>query len=361
VDVFRGICIVLMVLVNNPGDPSHVLTQLHHVAWNGWALADVVAPGFLWVVGILIPISLTNALGRGTERGQLQRRIITRSLLLVVLGFAITLGSSLDFLMHGGTAEDISLLDILQRIGLCYGLAATAYLWFGTKGALWLAAASLTLYLIPLGVEVRYQGLDAAFTHGTDFGSLTDHFILGTRLNSGQGLETLLTGVVTVVTGLLCGVLILRDPQRLPSPRLFVSGVILLALGLLLSQIIPINRYLWTPSFVLVTSGACIMFFFALYLLERWRPYSHIAAPLLSVGRNPIVVYALAALVAGWLGTIGFSSGGEWHSVWTRAYLALLGVLHSPVLASHGVTLVMLAALWLLAHYMNRRRIYVRI
>ena len=349
VDTFRGLCIVVMILVNNPGDPDVGYFQLRHAPWSGWTLADVVAPAFLWIVGFLIPVTLERAAQRGASRAAIARRIVNRAAFLIVAGFAISILAALDFMLHGATLQDIGLLDILQRIAICYALVACAYVYGGMKGTLWLAAAALLIYMVALLAAIDAHGLQAVFAQGSNFAAALDHRILGSGLNAGQSLVTLPTSVITVVSGLLCGNYF-RQPRSVGGPLL--AGAAALAIGLLLAPVCPINRYLWTPSFVLVTSGVSTLFYCALRLAERGPMLAKLSAPLIDFGRNPLLMYALAAIVAGTLATIG---------VWARMYQALLASSLPAEVASHAVTVVLLLLLWIIARQLNRRRLYLRL
>jgi predicted acyltransferase len=362
VDIFRGLCIVLMVLVNDPGDPERGYAQLRHVRWSGWTLADVVAPAFVWIVGLLVPLTMQRARERQQSAAAVQRRILARGAVLILLGFAINFGSSPDFFLHGAAWLDVGLLDILQRIGVSYVVVATAFLWFGMSGAIRVALACLGLYAVALGIGVQHFGLSGAFERPTNFAGRVDLWVLGPSLNAGQSLITLLTGIVTTVSGMACGFYFLNRPRELRTlVTPFAIGVSCLVAGLCMAAVIPINRYMWTPSFVLVTSGACTAFFCALLSLERSRAFASGAAPLASIGRNPIVLYALAALLTGWLSTAGFRAQDGWLSLWARAYRAFLTMHLPPEMASHAVTVLLLAGLWLIAWQMDRRRIYLRV
>ena len=130
-DIFRGLCIVGMVLVNHPGDPAQVFAPIRHVEWHGWTLADLIAPGFLWIVGVVVPLAIGKHLTAGLSCGRLQLTILRRSVTLYALGMLIDAIPVLDYLAREAAWAEIPVLGILQRIAVCYMIAASAFLWGG--------------------------------------------------------------------------------------------------------------------------------------------------------------------------------------------------------------------------------------
>jgi predicted acyltransferase len=362
IDVFRGACVVLMVLVNSPGDATHTLSTLHHVTWNGWTVADAVAPSFLWIVGFVIPLGIARARSADVPRAVYQRKILARTLTLLVLGYIVFVSANFQFLFHEATISDFPLLDVLQRIGIYSGVVATTYLWFGRRGIIVLILASLAAYLIPLTIVAHQIGLQAALQRSTGFTIRTDHLLLGQRLNPGEPLIALFTSTVMTAIGLLFGERAgTQSGSKSSFGVLIGGGAICLVLGELLSGVLPLNRHTWSPSMVLLSAGICAMAYAALDLAARSALFVRITAPLSAFGRNALLFFALATILAGWAMQFGASRpDSEWVPYWTIAYRALLGTGLPPAAASHLVTILLIAFLWPLARELNRRRIYLR-
>lgn len=364
IDIFRGLCIVGMVLVNLPGDPDHAFNSLRHVEWSGWVLADLVAPGFLWVVGLVVPLAIGKHLDQGLARGQLQHRILRRSLILYALGILLDTGLAFDYVVIQGNWSGLPVLGILQRIAVCYLVVATAFLWGGLRGALAALVGCLAVYLGILWGYVLVQDGANPFGYGSNLSTWFEGVILGDSFHAAQGLVTVFTGSVTSLSGVLVGVY-LRSAGYKKSRRfavLYLIGLTSIGLGYVLDPWMPINRYLWTPSFVLLSSGISMAFFAFLDCLVSMRGFVRWGNPLTVIGRNPITVYVLAEIVGGALHSMGVTRADVgWVSVWYYGYLELIHLGISPRFASAAVPFILLLSLYLVALMFDRRGWHVRV
>ncbi|WP_455389777.1 heparan-alpha-glucosaminide N-acetyltransferase domain-containing protein, partial [Petrachloros mirabilis] len=262
-DIFRGLCIFWMVLVNNPGDPAHVFTPIRHVEWHGWTLADLVAPGFLWIVGVAVPLAIGKYLDAGLPRGRLQLRILRRSVTLYALEVLIIVILAPHCSACSPVWTDIPVLGILQRIAICYLVAASVFLWSGMRGVVVATLACLGIYIGVLYALTSFYNLADPFARQDNFDIYLHAIVLGPNVNSGQDLVTALTGIVTTLSGVIVG-WHLRTNRHLAvreSLIILLISAVSIALGYVLDAWIPINRYLWTPSFVLLTSGISMALF----------------------------------------------------------------------------------------------------
>lgn len=362
-DIFRGLCIVGMVLVNHPGDPAQVFAPIRHVEWHGWTLADLIAPGFLWIVGVVVPLAIGKHLTAGLSCGRLQLTILRRSVTLYALGMLVDAVPVLDYLAREAAWAEIPVLGILQRIAVCYMIAASAFLWGGLRGVLGATLACVGIYIAVLCAFSSFSDRADPFAPEANFATWFDSLVLGTSLNSGQRLITALTGTVTTLSGIGVGCYIgAGRGAGKKSLLLVLIGTASLVSGEVLDSWIPINRHLWTPTFVLITSGMSMLLFVALDHFTRWSPFARAVEPLTVIGRNPITIYCLATVVYGLTTSVGVTgSRGDWVSLWTLGYEQFLRLNLPPRLTSLAMTVIYIMAIHLVAQFLDRRGWYIRI
>jgi predicted acyltransferase len=290
-DAFRGITIVAMILVNNPGTWSDVYGPLRHAAWNGWTPTDLIFPFFLFIIGVAIAFSLGYRRGHGAARGELLISVARRTLLIFGLGI----------FLNGFPLFDWSALRIpgvLQRVALCYGAASLLLLTLGVRGQC-VSARLLVVGYWMLTALAPGDGL----TPETTFAARVDDALLhGHLLHDGwdpEGVLSTLPAIATALVGVLAGHW-LRSPRAATerAAGLALAGGTLTMLGLLMNRWCPINKSLWSASFVVFTAGAALSGLALCYWLIDVRGHRRWAAPFVVYGMNPIVAYVLSTLVA---------------------------------------------------------------
>ncbi|HKW11446.1 MAG TPA: heparan-alpha-glucosaminide N-acetyltransferase domain-containing protein [Gemmatimonadaceae bacterium] len=391
-DVFRGLTIVGMLLVNVPGDASAVYTQLRHSAWNGCTIADVVFPFFLFVVGITTHLSLSSRAARGDSDGVLRRQILRRGALLFAIGFllnwfpfyqygAIAGQSSPSFIDHvAARLLELRLLGVLQRIGLVYVAAALLTFRAPTKRVVVIVVTLLIGYwlaltLVPVPGQERIGALllnepsrtlaawvDHVTLDWTRWG-LGNHIWRGSVEYDPEGLLTTLPAIATTMIGVLAGRLLGgQGPLSTKLRSLFAAGALLVAAGLVWSIAFPINKNLWTSSYVLFTTGIACAVLSAIAWLVDAKGYSRWAQPLVVFGVNPITAYVGAELTAILFdSTIKFRVDERMRSVHELAYERLLAPWLEPRLASLVYSLVFVALWYGLLLVLYRRRVILKI
>ncbi|MFO1112409.1 MAG: heparan-alpha-glucosaminide N-acetyltransferase domain-containing protein [Rhodospirillales bacterium] len=284
-DVFRGLAVAGMVLVNNPGDDQSVYAQLLHSAWNGFSLADQVFPSFLFIVGASLAFSAVK--DAGTR--QFIRQVSWRSFVLFALG--LMLNGFPYYHLH-----TLRVYGVLQRIGLIYGLSALAVRSLG-RGGLWLLAVVILLgYWILLEFPGGAAAADPLSAQGNVVAML-DHLLLRpahlyTIGTDPEGLLSTLPAVVTALIGYLAASWIREQPGTSATAAwLAAAGTAASLLGYLWSFWLPINKQLWTSSFTLLTAGICLIVFALLYqVIEIWR-WRRWAQPLSMIGASALIIY----------------------------------------------------------------------
>ena len=359
-DVFRGATIAAMMLVNNPGDWSTVYWPLLHVPWHGWTPTDLVFPFFLFIVGVALTFSK-----RATFRDAL-----VRALKLIGLGLLLALYPYFPFL-------ELRWPGVLQRIGVCYLAAWAARRFLAPRGQAALAAILLIGYWALMTKVTGPEGLPPNLERETNLAAQVDRMLLGghmwaaTKTWDPEGLVSTLPAIATTLLGLLCGAWLAGRGARTPfrtTLGLVGGGLVLTVLGLLWGEasppglLFPINKNLWSPSFVLFTGGlasACLGAAYAVVDVSGWRRW---AAPLVTYGRNPIAVYVAAGILADTLSVISWpTAGGTLLSLQERLYQAVFASVLPPYAASLAWALVMVLVYYLIAAWLDRRGIYLKV
>jgi predicted acyltransferase len=364
-DVFRGLTIAAMLLVNNPGSWSHVYPMLEHVPWDGWTLADLVFPFFLVIVGITTTLSLGGLMERGASGPDLFRKVLTRSVIIFGLGLALQGFPEYDL-------PTIRVPGVLQRIALSYLIAAAIVLWTGVRGQVVALVALLVGYWV-LMTRVPVPGLgstalapDLNLSNWLDLKLIgRNHLMHETMTWDPEGTLSTLGGAASVMCGVLVGHWI-RSPRVVSAKvtGLLVAGGTGIALGTLWSRTYPIIKNLWTGSFVLFTAGMACLILAAVYWLVDAKGYRGWAVrPFIVFGTNAITAYWLSSLMAivfDWV-VITSPEDGESLTLKTYIYETFYSRWLSPDSASlaYALTYVLI---WLgLLSLLYRKRIFIRI
>jgi predicted acyltransferase len=350
-DAFRGVTMLLMVLVNNGGGPRSY-SQLEHSAWNGWTLTDTVFPSFLWIVGVAITLSLNKRLQTGCSRSELLPKIFRRAVVLYVLGLLVYAFPSFN-LGHQ------RLLGVLQRIAICYLIASIIYLYSSVRAQLaWIVGLFATYWLMMTFINVPGYGagrldVDGNFAHYLDRIVLGAHNYASTKTWDPEGVISTLPAIGTTLLGIMAGHILRLDlPLVGRRNRLLITGAALIVLGLVWNIWLPINKKLWTDSFATFMAGLDFMVLAVFVWVIDERGYSRYFKPFLIIGMNAIVVYLASEFLSEILDNAGM------HDV---LYSRVFAPLASPMNASLLWALAFTALMYLLAWFMYRRGWFVRI
>jgi predicted acyltransferase len=387
-DAFRGATVAGMILVNNPGSWQHLYGPLAHAPWHGCTPTDLVFPFFLFAVGASLALVMP-ALQR-LSAGAFTRRVAQRSLLIFGIGLLLNAAPFVRWDEAGALVardpDTLRIMGVLQRIALCFGVAAVIAWWGGVRAALWAAAALLLGYWAALWAFA--QGPDPYSLEGF-FGTALDRALLGpSHLYQGEGvpfdpegLASTLPAVAQVLLGFVVGV---RLARRTANPGwwrpLLVTAAVLVAAGLVWSLALPLNKKIWTPSYVLYTTGLAVLTMAALAALLDGRPgvrrdFRGPAGVLVrgceAFGRNALLVFALSGLVPRLLllwrlpaeATLPGADAAAAATLTPLQWLYRHGFepwSADPRLASFLYAVAMVLAYGLLARALDRRGIYFR-
>jgi predicted acyltransferase len=373
-DVFRGFTIAAMVLVNNPGNWSHIYAPLRHAAWNGWTFTDWIFPFFLFICGVSLTFSTTRALEAGVSKRKVMLHLWRRARIIILIGLTLNFIPAFSF-------ETLRYPGVLQRIGLCIVIAAPIVLWCDLRGQVMWASGLMVFYasaqlLIPVpdanGVIVA-----GVLEPGRDVGSYIDRAVMSGHLWAQsktwdpEGLFSTLPAVATLLFGVFTG----RGLQGVSAPAtktawMMVAGLLALWAGVILDAVLmPINKSLWTPSYtVFMTGWALLLLGVSYWLIDacdsaRIRAFSAwIARPLEMYGVNALFIFAFSGLVAKMLGYFKVQSdSGTLISVkaWLVAQLSQLPL--SPVNVSLLFAVLFNLALLAVAAFLWRRKIFIKV
>lgn len=305
-DAFRGLTVASMILVNSPGDWGKIYAPLQHAPWHGWTPTDLVFPFFLFIVGVSITFALKPAFGlrgqSGEEAGAVAK-IIKRGLILFGLGLFLNLFPRFDL-------STVRIMGVLQRIGLVYIICALIYRKTTSQQQLMLTVLILvSYYLLMTGVPVPgigYANLEPEtnLAAWVDFTILTPaHVYRPAKVWDPEGLLSTLPAVATALLGVLTGHLLqaknygsaVRESQK--ALLLFLAGTVLAVLGTLLDPVFPINKALWTSTYVLLAGGLAMCGLAIFYYLIDVRKSFRWNGVLVAFGVNPITVFFLSGLI----------------------------------------------------------------
>jgi predicted acyltransferase len=391
-DVFRGLTIIGMLLVNNPGNASASFAELRHSLWNGWTIADLIFPFFLFVVGITTHLSLRRRAARGDDDRQVIRQVVKRGVLIFAIGLLLNwfpfyqygtiAGNARPTLLEhiGGRLLELRFLGVLQRIGIAY-IAAALITWRATTTRIVLAAATLligywlamTLLPVPGEGTIGLYLLDSpgrnlsAWVDRTTLDwsrwGLGNHIWESSRVFDPEGLLSTLPAIATVLIGVLAGrSFVASKPLGKRLQGLLAGGAALMLAGLAWGLAFLINKNLWTSSYVLFTAGvACILLAAIAWTVDvrQWRGWTK---PFVVFGTNPITAYVGAELTAVLFdSTIKLRAGGRLQSVHALFYDRALASWLAPGVASLAYSLVFVGLWYLVLLPMHRRGIVLKI
>lgn len=349
-DALRGLAIALMILVNTPGSWNHVYSPLLHASWHGFTFADLVFPAFLFVVGSAMFFSLRDA---SVNPCTLQR-IAKRTILLLIIGVL------LNWFPFTASWSELRLPGVLQRIAICYGIAAILVLLIRPR------------YLPVIGVALLllYWGALLLFATGDPY-SLTanavrrlDIAILGTEhLYQGfgvafdpEGLLSTIPAAVSVLIGFYVAAQLSQRSSTAALRWLLFASFVLLAAAWALSWVWPVNKALWTGSYVLLSSGLLLVLLALLLWLIDIRHQQALVQPLIVYGSNPLFIYILAWVWAVTVALIPLAGSNLY-----QYSFALLAGLMPAKLASLMFALLHVVLFWLVSLWLYRNKIFIRL
>ncbi len=375
-DILRGITIAGMILVNNPGSWGHIYAPLEHAPWNGLTPTDLVFPFFMFIMGVSTYFSLRKY--EFTFSGKAMWKILRRSVVIFFIGMFIAwfglflrgVLSDLTFWEAVLNFDHIRILGVMPRLAICYCVGSLLALWIKHRYLPWVVGGMLVVYTIMLICGNGFEFAD------TNVISIVDHRVLGadhmyadtvdgvTLKFDPEGLLSTLPSIAHMLIGFICGSwLVSIKDNRDRINRLFIAGTILTFAGFLLSYGVPINKKIWSPTFVLTTCGLASSFLGLLIWIidikgkKRWCRFFEV------FGINPLFLYCLGAILSIVLGAVKIPVGDGFTSIKGWAYNDVL----IPLAGGHDALASLLFAIlfviinWLVGLILYKKKIYIKI
>jgi predicted acyltransferase len=364
-DVLRGLTIALMILVNTPGSWSTIYAPFKHSAWHGFTITDLVFPTFLFVVGNAMSFSLRKY--EGKDESLFLKKIFKRSILIFFIGLFL---NAFPFLYRDEAGElafknlaNIRIMGVLQRIALCYLIASLLIHYLKLKVAVvasililfgyWLVMyifgnqpdpyaltgnAALKFDLMLFRPENLYRGFGLAFDP--------------------EGLLSTFPAVVNVVAGYMAGIFIQKSGNTYSTVwKLVLAGIIGIILAQIWDPFFPINKAIWTSSYVLLSIGwaliiiALLILTIELWKLKGWTYFFEV------FGKNPLFIFVLSGLVVMLMNIILVNSEGLKPWIYKNGFLSWLTDFNASLVFAICYVLIM----WIVGYIMDKRKIYIKV
>ena len=363
-DIFRGATMALMVIVNTPGTWAYVYSPLRHAQWHGCTLTDLVFPFFLFIIGVAMRFSFDKY--DICKYGPLFNKIIFRTITIFIIGLLL---NAFPFIRQDWDWSSFRILGVLQRIALAYFFASFIVLRFDVKGIVNISFILLFGYWITLMVYGWYSGQDP-YALKTNLILVVDQFLLGaSHLYGGTGIQfdpegllSTIPSVVTVLIGFLVGTMIkTTNDHEDNAQRMAVLGSLFIIIGWLWGFIFPINKQLWTSSYVLYTGGIAIILLAGLIWLVDIKKINWWTKPFVILGSNAIFLYALSSIWVKILLKISFELEGKMISGYSYFYKTIFQTLVGNINGSLFFSLFHVIIFLLILTWMDRKNIYIKI
>ena len=351
VDAFRGATVAAMILVNNPGDWGHIYWPLEHAPWNGWTPTDLIFPFFLFVVGASLAFSTRDT----------TRAAAIRALKIFGLGFFMALYPRFNLFT-------VRIPGVLARIALCYFVAFEIKKHFSPRAVAAIAALCCLGYWFLMTVVPVPGGFAPNLEPETNLGAWLDRMIFGPHLWVSsktwdpEGLLSSLPAVGTTLLGYLAGRLF-RSGLDAPEiiRRLVISGFVMSVAGIAWDSVFPINKSLWTSSYVLFTAGLASLILAGFYWVADVKGFRSGMKPMEIYGVNAIVVFVASGLLAKTMAIIKLPLFGKEVSSQVFVYRTFFESWLAPINASLAFALANVLGWYAVLWWMDRRGIHVKV
>ena len=329
-DAFRGLTIIMMIFVNNPGSWKYLLPPFSHASWHGCRIADLVFPFFLFIMGTAMAYSFRKHIESNEPSFHIHLKILKRTIILFLLGFTLSLIPYFHF-------QNARLMGVLQRIAICYLFTSLIVLHSKEKIQYVIGILMLLIYWGLMYFQPLMNSVGNPWDFGNTFAQYIDKLILKEHMWKNdiepEGLISTIPAIVNTLIGYWTGLFLMKKidgKDKIIS--LFVVGNILLAAGLIWSFAMPINKQLWTGSYVFVTCGSAINFLAVFYWFVDIKGFSKMTSPFIIFGSNAILAFFGSSLMARIFYFIKIPVDGESLSLKNYIFLNIL----SPVMGNYA-------------------------
>lgn len=369
-DFFRGLTVAAMILVNNPGSWGNIYAPLEHAEWNGCTPTDLVFPFFLFIVGVSIAYAMGN---KKTDKSSHQQTIVKalkRGLTLFALGLFLSLFPKI-FTEPLTALQNVRIPGVLQRIAVVFFLSAVIFLKLSEKNILKILIGILIAYwLLMVFVPVPHVGY-ANLEKETNLGAWLDRTLLteahlwkAAKTWDPEGILSTLPAIATGLFGVLVGAYLKRKEVETATKIawLFSVGILAVLAGLLWDLQFPINKALWTSSYVLYTGGLATITLALCYWLIDVQGYKSFTKPFVVYGVNAITVFFLSGLMPRALNLVKIDQpDGTTIGALAWCYKTIFAPYFSPVNASLAYALVFVLFWFIILWTMYKKNIIIKV
>jgi predicted acyltransferase len=388
-DVFRGMTVALMILVNTPGSWSHIYWPLEHAPWHGLTPTDLVFPFFLFAVGNAMAFVMPKLQKSGDAN--FWQKVVKRTLIIFGIGLFLNWfpfvkwsgdvlvarpWSSVD---DKGNVSGIRILGVLQRIAICYFFASVFVYYFKKKGAILISAILLLGYwaICYFGNPTDPYSLQNWIGTNIDKAVLGEaHMYKGEKLNGAaiffdpEGLLSAIAAIAQVILGYIIGSFIItKGSNRKTVEHLLIIGLTLGFIGAIWGNFFPVNKKIWTSSYTVITTGmGTIIIAFLIYIFELVKAPQILGKFFDAFGKNPLFIFVLSGALPRLLNLIRIPNGLGENGI--QKYTSPFGWFYENVckdissdlkLGSFVYAVIMIIFYWLIAYIMDRKKIYVKV
>ena len=363
-DVFRGLTLALMIVVNMPGAWSSVYAPLLHAQWHGCTLTDLVFPFFLFIVGAAMRFAFEKYDMCLTKN--LFRKAINRGITIFIIGLLL---NAFPFIRQDWDWSSLRIMGVLQRIGICYFIASIIVLkndikditkiiigllfgyWFIMEGYGYII--KMDPYSLNSNAVLALDGLIIG----------QDHLYKGTGIPfDPEGLLSTIPSIATTLIGFLVGTMIATNKEKLDNfKRMLILGSTLTLLGWIWGLIMPINKQLWTSSYVLFTAGIAIVILALIIWVTDIKKYQSMASPFTILGANSIFLFVLSGLWTKTMLNIKLIFNGVEISGYSYLYQTIFLPFFNKPTSSLLFAVFHLGIFWLILYWMYRKKIFIKI
>lgn len=362
-DVFRGFTVAAMILVNNPGDWGHIYSPLDHAEWNGCTPTDLIFPFFLFIVGVSIVYAMDTKKADLTNHSSLILTALKRAAILFGLGLLLSLFPYFDFSV-------VRIPGVLQRIAVVYFICAVLFIKIDRKTLFQIFIALLLIYwlamtLIPVP-GIGYANLEKETNLGAWFDRLVfteAHLWKSSKTWDPEGLFSTIPAISTGLFGILIG-LTLKSTKRTEENKvvwLFTYGLIAVIIGLIWDMFFPINKALWTSSYVLYAGGLASMGLGMCYWLIDVQGFNKFTKPFVIYGVNAITVFFASGIIARSMNIIHVQLNGKEVTLKGWFYEQFFTPYFSPYNASLAGAITFILIWLLILWLMYRKNIIIKV
>lgn len=363
-DIFRGLTVCFMIIVNTSGNGATTYWPLQHADWNGFTPTDLVFPSFLFAVGTSLSFALKR--WQTMQQSEVVMKIIKRTAIIFGIGFLMYWFPffRLDNQLHiiSAPLDSTRIMGVLQRIGLCYGISALLVYYLGLKKSLWISIGLLPLYWGLLW----FFGTDGAqYTKTGNAVLVLDKYVLGiNHLYTGEGFPfdpegilSTIPAVFNVMIGYIAGDFLQKNGQKAKSLLwMALIGAGLVAIAVLWNNVLPVNKKLWTSSFALLTVGLDLILITVIAYISDILKFKKGVGFFLIAGRNPLLIYLMSELGVIVLYMIPIRDQSLYNWIYSHIF-----IFAGDYFGAFLFAIWWMLTCWMLGYILDKKKIYIKI